>query len=119
MDPHTYARLYSPWRPAAPPPRTGVARLAAAAWTVTALTLYAGTFLVCAVATLMSMGGDPVGGVLRCYGLWLVTGAAVLAAVALLPPVRRLPAPWRRLLLGVLACPLAPMAVAVTWSVAV
>ncbi|MEV3854953.1 hypothetical protein AB0J38_11575 [Streptomyces sp. NPDC050095] len=115
MDPHTYATLYGPWKPNPRPQHTGVALLAGAVWCVTAASLAWLTFPVGLTALWGTADGASVGGFVLGYVLALVCGAAVLAAVAFLPFVRRMTGSARMLLLATLACP-APLVMAVvTW----
>ncbi|MFI5689658.1 hypothetical protein [Streptomyces sp. NPDC051636] len=73
------------------------------------------TFLVGMVALWGAAEGAAVGGLLAEYAAGLASGAALLAALAFAPGVRRMTPTGRRLLLTVLACPVPLVLAVVTW----
>ncbi|MEU9158788.1 hypothetical protein AB0D29_00670 [Streptomyces sp. NPDC048424] len=117
MNPSTYAALYGPWQPAKPTPkeRPAVAVLAALLWTVTGLSL-AWLASIFSIALLWgAAAGQPVGGLLLRFVLVPVGAAAVLAALAFAPGIRRMAASSRLLLLGALACPAPTVLAVMVW----
>ncbi|WP_234018921.1 MULTISPECIES: hypothetical protein [unclassified Streptomyces] len=115
MRPDLHTRLYGPWQPAPPQPRTGAALLTGVLWTLTLASLAWLTFLVGIIGVFVAASGEPVGGLLMGWIGCVAGGAAVLTAVAFLPPVRRMATPHRMLLLGALACPVPLVVTIVTW----
>ncbi|MYW12184.1 hypothetical protein GT034_28100 [Streptomyces sp. SID2563] len=70
------------------------------------------TFLVWMICVWGGSAGAAVGGILATYAACLAGGAALLVALAFLPPVRRMAPPRRALLLCAVACPV-PLTLAV------
>ncbi|THA34614.1 hypothetical protein E6R18_07300 [Streptomyces sp. A1277] len=81
----------------------------------TALSVAWLTFLVGMIAVWSAASGEAVGGFLAVYAACVAGGAALLAALAFVPAVRRMAPAKRGLLLSVVACPV-PLTLAVaTW----
>ncbi len=108
MQPETYARLYGPWRPSRP--ERGYSAMALAAFAVWMPTLVSVAWMTLVVGLGVLLG--VVDGL--SYVAYLAAGVAVLASLALIPPLRRLALPARMLVLGVLALPV-PVGVAM-WT---
>src|SRR5690349_11354446 len=107
-----------PWGPvpkaAVPHPGTalltvllGILTLASVGWI---------TSFVLIVAVWAAAAGEPVVGYLALYAACLATGAALLTALACLPPIRRMPPPRRALLLNAVACPIPLTLALITWT---
>ncbi|WP_330242448.1 hypothetical protein [Streptomyces sp. NBC_00525] len=118
---NTRTRTTPPTAPWAPVPKAAAPRPATVLLTVLlgALTLISVawiTFLVWIVAVWGAAAGEPTGGYLALYAACLATGAALLAALATRPAIRRMPPPRRALLLNAVACPI-PLTLAIlTWT---
>ncbi|MEU2711906.1 hypothetical protein [Streptomyces sp. NPDC007205] len=84
----------------------GVATVLSMAWL---------TFLVGMVALWGAAEGAAVGGFLAQYAAGVAGGAALLAALAFVPGVRRMTPAGRRLLLTAVACPVPLVLAVVTW----
>jgi hypothetical protein len=115
VDSHTYATLYSPWKPAPPPRRTGVRLLAGVLWGITMMSMAWLTCLVGMAALWGAAAGAPMGGFLLDCLLGVASAAAVLGAVAFAPGVRRMEVPYRMLVLGMIACPVPAVLAVWTW----
>ena len=115
MDSHTNATLYSPWKPAPPPRRTGVRLLAGLLWGITMMSMVWLAVLVGLAALGGAAAGAPMGASLPDCLLGVAGAAAVLGAMAFAPGVRRMELPHRMLLLGVIACPGPVVLVVWTW----
>ncbi|MGW3208993.1 hypothetical protein [Streptomyces sp. NPDC001135] len=81
----------------------------------TALSMAWLTFLVGMVALWGAAEGAAVGGLLAEYAAGVAGGAALLAALASVPGVRRITPAGRRLLLTAVACPVPLVLAVVTW----
>ncbi|MGW0771439.1 hypothetical protein [Streptomyces sp. NPDC002676] len=117
MNPQTYARLYGPWKPTTPSAtaRPGVTLLTALLGAATVLSMAWLTFLLSVLALWGAAEGTAVGGLLAEYAAGVAGGAALLAALALVPAVRRMTPAGRRLLLTAVACPVPLVLAVVTW----
>ncbi|MFB8206434.1 MULTISPECIES: hypothetical protein [unclassified Streptomyces] len=73
------------------------------------------TFMVLMISVWGAASGAAVGGFLGGYAACLAGGAALLVALAFLPPVRRMAPPRRWLLLAAVACPVPLTLAVVTW----
>ncbi|MFC8537435.1 hypothetical protein ACFUJY_26460 [Streptomyces sp. NPDC057249] len=95
--------------------RPGVAVATALLGIATAASVVWLTFLVWMISVWGAASGEPAGGILATYAACLAGGAALLVALAFVPPVRRMAPPRRALLLCAVACPV-PLTLAVaTW----
>lgn len=116
MNPQTYARLYGPWKPSpSATARPGATLLTALLGTATVLSMAWLTFLVSVLALWGAAEGAAVGGLLAEYAAGVAGGAALLAALAFVPAVRRMTPAGRRLLLTAVACPVPLVLAVVTW----
>ncbi|OAR26645.1 hypothetical protein A8W25_31605 [Streptomyces sp. ERV7] len=119
MNPTTYAALYGPYQPPRRRPHRGqavVTVLAGMLWAVTFASLALLTFVVGMAALWGAADGTPVGDlVLTFFGI-IIGAAAVLAALAFAPGVRRLAPASRLLLLGALACPVPTVYAIMVWA---
>ncbi|MGW5433193.1 hypothetical protein ACWET9_39360 [Streptomyces sp. NPDC004059] len=116
MNPQTYARLYGPWKPTpSATARPGVTLLTALLGAATVLSMAWLTFLVSMIALWGAAEGTAVGGLLAEYAAGVAGGAALLAALAFVPAVRRMTPAGRRLLLTAMACPVPLVLAVVTW----